>query len=58
MDSKITEKDRKKAQQLIGEVFLLLSDISDAEERLNHIKKQSAELYGKLDDIADGENSR
>lgn len=52
----ITEKDMAKVQRLLRQVFLVRSDISEIEEKLGHIKNESAKLYEKLDNIADGEN--
>lgn len=53
---KITKEDMTKVQRLLRQVFLIRSDISEIEERLRRIKNESAELYEKLDNIADGEN--
>lgn len=58
MSDKIIKEDRQAAQKLIQEVFMVLSDVAAIEERLNQIRNHVAELYKKLDDIADGEDPR
>lgn len=58
MNVKITKEDRIKAQQLLREVLLILSDANDVEERLSHVREESTKLYKRLDDMADGENNR
>lgn len=56
MSIRITEKDMTRIQKLLRQVFLTLGDVSEIEKRLAYIKKESSELYKRLDDIADGEN--
>ncbi len=52
----ISNEDRARAQDLLREVVLILSDINDIEERAAKAKEQTMELFKKLDDIADGES--
>jgi len=58
MNEKITEQDMIKAQELLREVVVILSDVSDVEQRLASIKERATKLYEHLDNIADGENQR
>ena len=54
--ARTTDKERAKAQELLRDVVVILSDISDIEERVLKTKEQGLEIFKKLDNIADGES--
>ena len=56
--AKIAEENMIQVQKLLRQVILIFGNISKIEERLARIRKESNDLYRRLDDIADGENQR
>lgn len=54
----MNKTDRKKAQQLLQEVLVVLSDVNEIEKTLSRIKNQTTELYTKLNNTANGEDQR
>lgn len=50
----ISDEERTESQHLIRKLVVILSDISDTEQRLANLKKEAMQFYTKLDNISDG----
>jgi len=47
------EDDRRRVQELLRELLVIRSDLSDIEKIISRLRQESMELYNKLDGILD-----
>ena len=51
--SAIIDEYRRRLAQIATTATVILGTIADAEERLNELKKETRQIYEKIDDILD-----